>query len=88
MSGTLNRGPHTPTDPALHAFAITPDDNADLPAVTRSIYVGASGDLAVTMAGSGDAVTFRAVPAGTVLPVQVQRVHVTGTTAGDLVAML
>lgn len=88
MNKQLHRGPRTPTEPALRAFAITPSDAAYLPSSARSIYVGSSGDLVVTMAGGGNAVTFRAVPAGTVLPVQVVRVHAAGTTASDLVALL
>ena len=31
--------------PAKTAFAITPDDNADLPSATKAVYVGGDGDL-------------------------------------------
>ena len=37
------------TSPAEHALAIQPDDAGDLPQVTRALYVGGSGDVAVTM---------------------------------------
>ena len=71
--------------PGYDAASITPDDGADLPTSSRAIYVGASGDLVVTMVGGGT-VTLTAVPVG-ILPIRVSRVHATGTTAADLVAV-
>lgn len=51
----------------------------------RAIYVGGAGDLKVTMAGDtgagGNAVTFSAVPAGTLLPISAKQVFNSGTTA-------
>ncbi|PHS27728.1 MAG: hypothetical protein COA85_04930 [Robiginitomaculum sp.] len=78
--------PYTATGmsgPAIDAFAITPDDAIDLAQITRALYSGAGGDLAVIMQGGG-AVTFKAVPAGVILPLRVKRVMSTGTTALDL----
>ena len=71
--------------PGYNAAPITPDDGADLPIASRAVYVGTSGDLAVTMVG-GATVTFKGVPVG-VLPLRVARVRATGTTAADLVAV-
>ena len=71
--------------PGYDAASITPDDGADLPTSSRAIYVGASGDLVVTMVGGGT-VTLTAVPVG-ILPIRVSRVHAIGTTAADLVAV-
>lgn len=69
--------------------AITPNDSADLSIFTRAIYVGVAGDVACI--GSADGLTasivFKAVPAGTVLPVAARRVFATGTTATNLVAL-
>lgn len=70
--------------PAQHAAAVTPDDGTDLPATARALWVGAQGDVKVTMAG-GEEVTFAGVSG--VLPVRVARVWETGTTASDIVAM-
>jgi hypothetical protein len=50
------------------------------------LYVGNAGDLIVTTAGQ-DIVTFFAVPAGTVLPIQVIKVHSEGTVAGKITAL-
>ena len=72
--------------PAPNAAAISPSDEADLNNVTRAIYVGTQGDLTVTMKGGGS-VTFTAVPAGTILPIEVTKVWDTGTDAEDLVAL-
>jgi hypothetical protein len=73
-------------DPATHAFAITPDDDADLPAVTRGIYIGGAGDLVVTMLGGGDPVTLVGLAAGIVHPLRVARVH-EDSTATDIIGV-
>ena len=64
---------------------IVPDDAADHEEA-RALYVGASGDV-VARNDDGDDVAFKAVPAGTVLPVRTRRVMATGTTAGAIVAL-
>jgi hypothetical protein len=74
------------TAPAGNAFPITPQEGVDLAFVTRAIYVGVSGHLALTMQG-GEAVLLTNVPAGTVLPLRAARVASTGTTAQDLVGL-
>ena len=45
-----------------------------------NLYIGGAGNVRVTTIG-GDIVTFTAVPVGSVLPVQVIKLHSTGTTA-------
>lgn len=71
---------------AHSAAAVTPSDATILP-VTRAIYVGGAGNLAVTMAEDGNAVTFVGVLAGMVYPLQVTQVLATGTTATNIVAL-
>jgi len=77
-------------DEILHPFTdatpVTPDDAEDLSFVTRGVYVGDTGNLAVTMR-SGAQVTFASVPAGALLKIRVSRIHATGTTALDIVAL-
>lgn len=70
---------------ARHAVAVTPSDATVLPGVTRSIFIGTAGDVAVRMA-SGTTITFTSVGAG-VFPVQVDQVLSTGTTALNIVAL-
>lgn len=72
--------------PAEHAEAVTPSDSTDLAIVSRALWVGGAGTVAVVMA-SGAAVTFSGVPAGTHLPIRVSRVKSTGTT-GTLILSL
>lgn len=76
-----------PTAPAQNCFAIVPDDAADLPSVTKAIYIGTEGDVTLRAAGDASAVTFRNVPAGFILDVRAATVHATGTTAADIVGM-
>lgn len=74
--------------PAIHAFAITPNDDADLAIFPRAIYVGGYGDVKVDTVG-GDTVEFRNFPDGTMLPVRVKRVYATttGTAATLLIGL-
>lgn len=72
--------------PADFAASVTPSDSADIATASRGLYVGGTGDMAVTML-SGGSVTFKAVPAGSILPIRVSRVLVTGTTATSIVAL-
>lgn len=75
------------TAPAWSAAAVTPSDGADLPtAPTRALYIGGVGDVKVNMA-DGVAVTYPAVPVGSILPIACTRVFATGTTATNIVAM-
>ena len=73
--------------PAIAAAAVTPADDADLDYTTRGLYVGTTGDVTVRMKGSDTAVTFASVPAGAILPLRVDRVMDTDTTASYIVAI-
>jgi len=53
---------------------------------TRGVYVGTTGNLKVDMV-SGGTVTFVSVPGGSLLPVQVERIYATGTTATNIIAL-
>lgn len=69
--------------PAFDARAVVLD--AEVPG-SRAVYVGTGGDLVVDMV-SGAQVTFAAVPAGTLLPIQVSKVRTAGTTAAQLLLL-
>lgn len=71
---------------AHSAVAVTPSDSTVLP-TTRALYIGTAGNVAVVMADDQNSVTFVAVMAGSILPVQVTKVLATGTTASNIVAM-
>ncbi|MCE7999713.1 MAG: hypothetical protein HEP70_12700 [Rhodobiaceae bacterium] len=72
--------------PATYAETVTPSDSVELAHISRAIYVGGTGDLAVTMK-EGGSVTFKNVIGGTVLAIRVGRVLSSGTTATDIVGM-
>lgn len=78
--------PTSLTAPAREAAAVVPSDSVDLPILPRALYVGQAGDVAVVMAG-GQGAVFQSVPAGTILPLRVRRVALTGTTAAGLLAL-
>lgn len=73
--------------PAKTAFAIAPDDSGDLPGAAKAIYVGSGGDITLRAIGSSEDVILRNVVGGSVLPIRVRSVRVTGTTATDLVGL-
>lgn len=78
----LNRA-QIPTD----CYAITKNDNADLPERICGLYVGGTGDVTV-LTETSKTVTFSAVPVGTILPIAPRRVMSTGTTASLIVGFL
>lgn len=73
-------------DPFPLGVAVTPDNDADLAFRTRGLWVGGLGNVAVQWP-NGTSTTFTAVPAGTLLPIRVDRVLATGTTATNIVAL-
>lgn len=74
------------SSPYSHAAAVTPSDEADLATSTRGLYVGASGDVKVTLVG-GETVTLVDLAAGVVHPLRVQRVHSSDTDATGIVGL-
>ena len=72
--------------PYAYAAAVTPSDTVPLANPSRGIYVGGAGNLSVVMI-SGDGAVFSAVSTGAVLPIAVDQVNATGTTATNIVAL-
>lgn len=71
--------------PLTTGEAVTPHNTNELTKVSRALYIGVSGDVAVVMQ-DGTTLTFKAVPVG-LLPIRVKIVKSTGTTATDIVAL-
>ncbi|HEY2068268.1 MAG TPA: hypothetical protein VGG48_01840 [Rhizomicrobium sp.] len=72
------------------AQAITPTDNSAI-GPYQGLYIGVAGDVTVVMrngdgAGGVTTVLFKAVPVG-LLPIAVQGVNATGTTATNIVGL-
>lgn len=73
------------------AVSVTPNDTNLLTFPsgenrTKAVYVGVTGDLAVTMADGND-VLLKGVVAGVVHFLSVRKVKATGTTATDIVVL-
>jgi hypothetical protein len=72
----------------LYGEVVTPSDSVDLdPSPAQALWVGGVGNVAVICEGQGGAITFVAVAAGTLLPVNVKRVMSTNTTSANIVAL-
>jgi hypothetical protein len=69
---------------ASDAVAVTPSDTAENNC--HGLYIGTGGDVAVKGIG-GVAVTFKNVPAGTFIPMIVNRVMSTNTTAANILGL-
>lgn len=67
-------------------FDITPSNDTDLAVNAAGIYVGVTGDVKL-ITEQGTTLTFKAVPAGTVVPMDTRRVLATGTTATVLIGL-
>lgn len=78
----------SPTSPASRMDVITPAD-ALLPTPARSLYVGTGGNVTVIpLEGpSLTPVTFVGVVGGSILPIAVRQVSLTGTTAGAIIGL-
>lgn len=72
--------------PVRGGFAITPDNDADLPRATRAVMVAEGGDLSVTML-DGSALVLPALVPGAIYPVRLSRVNAGGTTATGIVGL-
>jgi len=80
----------TVSSPATRATAIVPSDANDLIDIPKGIFVGAGGDI--TMVGlnapaSATGITWKNVPAGSLIPFRARRIMATGTTAANMLAL-
>lgn len=85
MSDTFANHAAGLSSPAEQAFAITPNDAADLATATRALCVAGNGTVQVTTLGGSTATLYLA--AGVPFPVRVSRVWASGTTATGIVGL-
>ena len=74
------------TQQAIKAVDVNPASLEVLAEPGAVLYIGVGGDVKVDTV-SGDTVTFKNLPSGSVLPVQVKKVYNSGTDAGDIIAL-
>jgi hypothetical protein len=77
----------SPTQPARNAFAITPDDGAEIDPLPKAVYVGTGGTIALRTIDGADDVTFKNVASGQTLDVRARFIRATGTSAADLIGL-
>ena len=70
---------------AIDAFEVTPSDTERL-GITSVLYVGVGGHVKVQTRQGSD-ITFYNMNNGQFVPVQINKVYATGTTATNLVSM-
>lgn len=87
MADRYNAGSSGLTGSATRSAAVSPNDSTDLANVTRALWVGGAGNVALMLVDDSSAVTFVGVAAGTLLPLRVKRVMSTNTTATNIVAV-
>lgn len=74
------------SSPAREAFAITPDDAAELARLPKALMVGGAGALRLRAVDSAADVTVTVV-AGQIVPIRARYVRATGTTATGLIGL-
>ena len=68
------------------ALAVTPSDGSDLSGEPYyAVWVGTGGDLKVDMADGGAAVTLSNCASGQLIPIMVERIYATDTTASNII---
>ena len=74
--------------PARNSAVVTPHASNEVNTVEpRGLYVGGAGNITMRLVGDIADVVWTAVPAGTLLPVRVQYIRATGTTATNMVVV-
>lgn len=75
----------------IYATPVTLSDTDVLSSVTRGLYIGSAGNLNVQFGikqnGEYANALFMGVRAGSVLPIRVNKVFNTGTSAGNILAL-
>ena len=71
----------------FNGAAVTKSDATVFSNPTGALWVGGVGDVAVRMYGGQNSITFVAVAAGTLLPITVDKVLSTGTSATAIIRL-
>jgi hypothetical protein len=66
-------------------WTITPDNDNDISAVTRCLYIGGEGTVVVILEDDTEAITVEGLAVGIFHPMRVRRVLATGTTATNII---
>lgn len=75
------------TLPADNAVPITPSDTDAIAQTPKAIYVGTAGHIVMRGINAATDVSFKNVPAGSILRFRPGFICATGTTAADILAL-
>lgn len=75
------------TLPAHNGVVITKSNSDIFARPTRAVYVGGTGHMKVRFVGGQDNVLLSAIPAGSLLPIAIDKIYDTDTTATLMVAL-
>lgn len=78
--------PYPPLHAPTQGFNITPDDAAELPFVTRYIFVGGGGNIVLVTSGADDLTLYNVQP-GTEIRISARQIKADGTTATNMVGL-
>ena len=76
------------TNPARSVQSVIMSDEQELLLVPKALFVGSGGDIALRCLEDTEATVLKNVAAGSILPVRAIQIYATGTTAGDIVALI
>jgi hypothetical protein len=82
-----NNPPNVLTPNITGATAVTKSNSTVYDPPFLGLYVGGTGGVTVRMANGDDNIAFLAIPAGTFMPISVDKVYSTGTDASDIVGL-
>jgi hypothetical protein len=77
----------TLSQPARHAFTITPHATAEIDPLPKAVYVGTGGDITLRAADSSADIVFKNVMSGQILDIRIRYIRATGTSSADLVGL-
>lgn len=75
-------------NPARSAQSVILSDEQELLSVPKALFVGSGGDIVLRCVDDAGATVLKNVAAGSILPLRAVQVYATGTTAGDIVALI
>ena len=87
MSDRFDTMLDTPSQPARHAFVVTPHATNEIDPLPKAIFIGTGGNIVGRPVASTVDVTFKNLASGQILDVRLQYIRASGTTAADLVGL-
>lgn len=86
----LNWLPRDMMAPVTKHFAITASDVNDLANIPRGIILGVGGDVKMCLRDNSkdsEAIIYKNLPSGVILPLRPRKIFATGTTATDMIGV-